>query len=266
MGTKESFFYHADPALLILILFMGMLTLMKLGSYIGLRVQRNKEDQENPGNATVLAAVFGLFAFLLAFTFSMSGGRYESRRQSTIKEANAISTAILRADLYAPEERAAFRKDFKSYTLARIKYITSGRDKLAMSRAAASAQIAGKMIWQRATDDAIKAGSLFPANLMIPALNEMLDAGNSNDYAEKLRVPDPIVILLFALCLVCAFFVGYHSSHKGRFDWVIATGFCLLSALVIFITLDLDRPRAGFIRLNTSHQSMTDLIQQFDNP
>ena len=135
-----------------------------------------------------------------------------------------------------------------------------------MSRAAASAQIAGKMIWQRATDDAIKAGSLFPANLMIPALNEMLDAGNSNDYAEKLRVPDPIVILLFALCLVCAFFVGYHSSHKGRFDWVIATGFCLLSALVIFITLDLDRPRAGFIRLNTSHQSMTDLIQQFDNP
>ena len=266
MGTKESFFYQTDPSLLILILFMGMITLMKLGSYIGQRINLNKDDTENPGNATVLAAVFGLFAFLLGFTFSMSGGRYEARRQSTIQEANAIGTAVLRADLYAPEERVAFRKDFKAYTTARIEYFTSGRDRMAMARAAANAQVYGKMLWQRASEDARKAGTVFPANLMIPSLNDMLDAGNTNDYAEKLRVPDPIVILLFALCLVCSFFVGYHSSRKGRFDWVIATGFCLLSALVIFIILDLDRPRSGFIRLNTSHQAMTDLIQQFDNP
>jgi hypothetical protein len=266
MGNKESFFYHTDPALLILILFMGMLTLMKLGSYIGQRVQRNKSEPENPGNATILAAVFGLFAFVLAFTFSMSGSRYESRRQGTIQEANAIGTAILRADLYPAEERAAFRKDFKTYTLARIEYITSGPNKLEMARAVANAQIAARMIWQRATDDARKSGTVFPANLMIPSLNEMFDSGNSNDYAEKMRVPDPIVILLFALCLLCAFFVGYYSSQRGRFDWIIATGFCLLSALVIYITLDLDRPRAGLIRLNTSQKAMTDLIQQFDNP
>ena len=266
MGAKDSFFFHVDPALLILVLFMGMLTLMKLGSFIGLRRHLSKNEPDNPGNSTVLAAVFGLFAFLLAFTFSMSGSRYDSRRQSIIKEANAIGTAILRTDLYPPDVRAAIRKDLKSYTLARIEYISSGRDRLAMAHGAANSQIATRLIWRRVTDEAKKASSLFPAIIMIPSLNDMFDAGNTNDYSEILRVPDSIVILLFALCLVCAFFVGYQSSHKGRFDWVIATGFCLLSALVIFITLDLDRPRAGFIQHNTSQKAMTDLIPQFDNP
>jgi hypothetical protein len=266
MGTKDSFFYHSDPALLILILFMGMLTLMKLGAYIGHRRNLSQTEPENPGNSTVLAAVFGLFAFLLAFTFSMSGSRYENRRQSIIMEANAIGTAVLRADLYPTDERMALRKDLKTYTQARIEYMNSGRDKMAMARGKANSQNAARLIWQRVTDNAKKAGSIFPANLIIPALNDMFDSGSTNDFAEKLRVPDSIVILLFALCLVCAFFVGYHSSHKGRFDWVIATGFCLLSALVIFITLDLDRPRAGFIQLNTSKKVMTDLLQMFDNP
>jgi hypothetical protein len=101
---------------------------------------------------------------------------------------------------------------------------------------------------------------------MIPALNTMIDSMSYNDYGEKFRVPDLITILLFSISLVCAFFVGYQSVSKGGFNRTITIGFCLLSVLVIYTTLDLDRSRSGLIRPHTSLQSFTDLMKMFDKP
>ena len=42
-------------------------------------------------------------------------------------------------------------------------------------------------------------------------------------------------------------------------DWPVVVRFCILSAFVIFITLDLDRPRTGLIRLDIAEQAMLDL-------
>lgn len=42
-------------------------------------------------------------------------------------------------------------------------------------------------------------------------------------------------------------------------DWFIIVGFCLLTLVVIYIPLDLDRPRRGFIKLDGSEQAMLDL-------
>jgi len=38
-------------------------------------------------------------------------------------------------------------------------------------------------------------------------------------------------------------------------------GFIILITLVIFVILDLDRPRRGFINLDRSQQHMKDLLQ-----
>jgi len=266
METSESFLYHTNAALLSFLLFVAMILLLEVGSFVGHRLRKTGENKNDAINTTIVAAVLGLFAFLLGFSFSMSGGRFENRRINNINEANAIGTAILRADLYVKPERDSFRFDFKEYTRARIGYFKAGSNKTEMLKSEQDAQYFAGRIWDRASSNASKATSLYPANLMIPALNTMIDSMSYNDYGEKFRVPDLITILLFSISLVCAFFVGYQSVRKGGFNRTITIGFCLLSALVIYTTLDLDRSRSGLIRPNTSQQSLSDLIKLFDQP
>ncbi len=93
---------------------------------------------------------------------------------SAVKESNAIGTAILRADLYPPEERLAYRADLKAYTEARIDYYYSGTDIRKMDSASQMTKKFALMLWKRATTNAKNSSTIFPGNLIIPSLNDML--------------------------------------------------------------------------------------------
>ena len=261
---NSSLLFRTDAWLLVSILFILMLVCIAVGSAWGKKQKAKFEYYENPANNTVYGAVFALLAFLLAFTFGMSGNRYDARRQATIEEANAIGTAILRTGLYPDSDRVVFRNDLKNYLQARIDYITAGTDISKQIKADKQASLYASRLWDHALQFSQKNPSVIISGQMIPALNDMFDDATTNTYNELMRVPDSIVIMLFILMLICAFFIGYISEGKGRFDWYTGTGFCLLSALVLFITLDLDRPRRGLIQLDTSSQSIILLMDQFD--
>jgi hypothetical protein len=265
MDNKDSFFYSTNVTVLILLLFVGMLILFQVGSLVGDKLRKPIDRKNDSINTTIVGSVLALFGFLLGFAFSMSGSRFETRRLNNIAEANAIATAITRADLYPSVERDSFRNDFMGYVQARINYFQVGNDLSAMKKANIKSQDYATRIWNRASNDAMNAKSLFPANLMLPALNTMMDSANSNNYGEKFRVPDPIIFLLLSISLVCAFFVGYYTVNKDWFNRTITYGFCVLSCLVIYTTLDLDNSRTGFIKHQLSLQAFTDLLQQFDS-
>ncbi|MXV51169.1 hypothetical protein GS399_09330 [Pedobacter sp. HMF7647] len=253
-----------DAWLVVLVLFIMMIVAIWLGTKLGKRIQAADKAEENPSNSTLYGSLFGLLAFLLGFTFSMSGTRYEARRQASIAEANAIGTALLRADLYPDSIRVILRSEFKGYLLARIENIMAGTNIDQVNDADKRADRYSRLLWTEATRFAAQQPNVIISGQMIPALNAMFDSASNTKYSELMRVPQSIVIMLFILSITSAFFVGYNSVGKGRFDWTIAVGFCILISTVIFITLDLDRPRRGLIKLETSQQSMIDLMPQFD--
>jgi len=261
---KVSFFLSIDTWLLVIILLLLMLACIKLGEAFARRRRARLEFPDNPANSAINGAVFGLLAFLLAFTFSMSGNRYDDRRQASIVEANAIGTAILRADLYPDSLRQAFLADFKNYLQARIDNFAAGPNIEAIKTADKQAAVFAARLWSRATGFAHVNPSPVISGQMIPALNDMFDSATSNTFSELIRVPTSIVFMLFALSLISSFFMGYISVSKGRFDWFTGAGFCVLTSLVIFITLDLDRPRRGLIQLDTSHGAIISLMNQFE--
>lgn len=254
---NESFIYRTDAVALVGALFVIMLVVIFVGSKVG--EVRFPGHEDNAGNGTIVGSLFGLLAFLLAITFGMSAGRFDSRREALVNEANAIGTAMLRADLYSDTLREAFRKDFKGYLEARILYYEAGRDQARIDIAGRTADSLGKRLWARTMTVARNEPDFIRSNQMIPALNEMFDSATVRNIREKARVPDSIVIMLFVLSVASAFYAGYISVGKGKMDWFIIVGFCLLTSVVIYITLDLDRPRRGFIKLDGSEQAMLDL-------
>jgi len=259
----RSFIYETAAEVLVTILLVLMLVCIYAGWKVGLKRMKTNAEREGSAMGTTISAMLGLLAFLLAFTFGMSASRYDTRRENIVDEANAIGTAILRADLYPEEERTAFRNDFHHYLEARIRYFEVGQDIVEAEKAKSEADTYGTQLWARAAKLSHQPDRYAATLQMIPALNDMLDISTTRLMAELARVPDSIVTMLFVLSLATAFYLGYSSAGKERLDWFVAVGFCVLTSVVVYITLDLDRPRRGLIRLNTSHQAMMELRKLF---
>jgi hypothetical protein len=260
MKIESSFIFDTPSWLLML----GLLALMLMCVYGGVKVHgrrpsATKEKKEARG--AIMSPMLALFGFLLAFTFGMSGSRFDDRRRTIIDEANAIGTAILRADMYPDTARKAFRSDFKDYLEARITYYESRRHLADVTQSLNEADVLGQHIWDRASTLSRNRELFVASAQMIPAINNMLDLRTTRTVGELSRVPDSVMYMLFIIALVSAFFLGY--TLADTIDWMPATSFCVLTVVIIFIIMDLDRPRRGFIDLSTSQQAMVELRKMF---
>jgi len=225
---------------------------------------RQKNRNTSDGFGPVEGALLGLLALLLAFTFSMSASRYDTRRQVLIEEANIIGTAILRADLYPATERSSFRADFKEYLETRIAYYEAGFDPEKVEANLERSAIISAKIWDRAAVLAQNRDNLIPSNQMVPALNEMIDIVTTRNAARHATVPDSILWMLFVLCLVSSFLVGYNRNEIAA-SWVVIIVFALMISASIFIILDLDRPSQGLITLEEANKNIISLRSMFEN-
>ena len=250
-----------DAWVIALMLFILMLVSSLIGKLAGNFISKRKSAEEK---LTETSGLIALLFFLLAFTFGMSGDRYDSRRKIVVEEANDIGTALLRSDLYPDSTRTLFRKDFKEYVEARISYYEVGADVKGILKADSLSQVIFSKLWKRACSLSKDPANLAATQQMIPALNTMIDVTTSRLAGEKAKVPQSILVMLFFLALISSFYSGYYEGRKGRIDWLVQVGFCLLVSLVVLFTLDLDRPRRGFVNLDGPNQTIIDLRKNFE--
>lgn len=213
---------QTEAWIIAILLFILMLISSFIGKCTGNYI-RNKKDSEE--KLTETSGLVALLFFLLAFTFGMSGDRYDSRRKIIIEEANDIGTAILRSDLYPDSTRALFRKDFKEYVETRISYYQVGADVKGILKADSLSQVISSKLWKRASRLSKDPANLAATQQMIPALNAMIDITTSRLAGEKAKVPQSILIMLFFLALISSFYSGYSEGRKGRIDWLSKSDF-----------------------------------------
>lgn len=252
---------QTEAWVIALLLFILMLISSMIGKLTGSYFRNKKNATEK---VTETSGLIALLFFLLAFTFGMSGDRYDSRRKIVVEEANDIGTALLRSDLYPDSTRNLFRKDFKEYVETRISFYQVGADIKGVLKADSLSQVISSKLWKRACSLAKDPANLAATQQMIPALNAMIDITTSRLAGEKAKVPESILIMLFFLALIISFYSGYSEGRKGRIDWLVQIGFCLLVSLVVLFTLDLDRPRRGFVNLDVPNQTIIDLRKNFE--
>lgn len=232
---------------------------------IGHRVRRY-QVRRNPelgtsDMATINGMLLGLLGLLLAFTFSMSNSRYDTRRNLVIEEANNIGTVILRTDVYPDSVRAILRQSLNEYVEARIAFYQVGMDIKQVYRNYYKADSIGQAIWKSVANYARVDDITTRTSEMIPALNAMIDITTTRRAAGEATIPDSIIYFLFSLCLGSAFLLGY--DHKGPMNWVIVLGFAVMLSSVVFTIIDMDRPRSGLINLDVPNQRIVDLRGMF---
>jgi hypothetical protein len=114
-------------------------------------------------------------------------------------------------------------------------------------------------LWTQARAVAAKNDAMVPTGLFIQALNEMIDNQAKRLAAALSRVPNVVLLALYATAAVAIGYASYGRGLEGR-QWrpaVYVAG--ALTAGVILLIQDLDRPGTGFI--SVSQQPMIDVAE-----
>ncbi len=171
-----------------------------------------------------------------------------------VEETNAIGTAWLRTDLLPREVRPGIQKELLHYLDLRVRDgavdLTEDHEREAIL---ARTQQVLDAIWARSVRAAADEPNPVTTGLFIQALNEMIDAWGSRDAALSRHVPETVLFLLYGTFLMSGCVVGFTaglSGHRTSFVTYIMTG---LIVILVFIIVDLDRPRRGLIQVD-QHQ------------
>jgi hypothetical protein len=243
-------------------LFLGMLVCLELGRRIGRMRLPTDSEAARAGLGVVEGAFLGLFSLLVAFSFSGAAARFDNRRTLIVEEANHIGTAYLRIDLLAPETQPALRDLFRRYVTSRLATYRKLPDlDAALRERARSMDLQGR-IWSHAVAAARTEGSLAAAPiLLLPALNDMIDITTTRAMAARTHPPLIIYRLLFAMGLICAAIAGHGMAAASSRAWAHIIGFALIMSVSIFVILDLEYPRLGFIRVDSHDQVLVEVLE-----
>lgn len=241
-------------------LFFGMLASMEIGRRIGVRRLAQDAEGARAGVSTVEGAVFALLGLLIAFTFSGAASRFDARRQLIIEETNDIGTAYLRLTLLPINAQPALRKKFREYVDARVSAYRKLPDVAAAQAEQVKANRLQGEIWQEAVAASTAKDALPSAPiLLLPALNAMFDTAASRVLSMQIHPPMIIFVMLLGLALASAVMVGYGMAGGKERNWLHTLGLAFVMAFAIYVILDVEYPRLGFIRVDAFDQVLVDL-------
>ena len=114
-------------------------------------------------------------------------------------------------------------------------------------------------IWKRSVA-AVMASPVPPtATTLLPALNEMIALTTTRHVAENVHPPLEIYLLLCLLMFASALLMGYGMAGNRSRHWLHVGCFLISLILTICITIDLEYPRQGLIRISKYDQLLINL-------
>ncbi len=238
-------------------LFAGMLLFLEAGRRLGRKHRERDPAGVTPG--AVDGAVFALLGLLVAFTFSGAASRFDARRHLVTEEANAIGTAYLRVDLLPESAQPPLRDLFRRYLDSRLEsYRKLPNIEAAMMEWESSVGLQAQ-IWTNAVAASRESGSPQATMLLLPALNAMIDISTTRLMSTRIHPPSVVFVMLGTLSLLAALLAGYGMASSRSRSWIHMVAFAAVIAVTVFVILDLEYPRLGFIRVDAADQVLSDL-------
>lgn len=246
--------------LILLLLLTALLGCLALGGRLGARDAAVGANLSSVG--AIDGAVFALLGLLIAFTFSGAAARFEGRRTLIVEEANAIGTAYLRLDVLPPATQPALRETFRRYVDARLAIYRAIPDAVAVHDATRRADALQDEIWKQAISACQASPGWRPDQVVLPAINEMIDITTTRAMAAQTHPPPIIYVMLLGLALISSVLAGYAMSGGARARRLHSVAFALVLTATVYVILDLEYPRAGLIRVDAADQLLVDVREK----
>jgi hypothetical protein len=241
-----------DPILYFIVVLPLSLAALVVGYLYASR--RRKPEDEKAGWAFGLgqAAIFGLIALILGFSFSFAAARYEARRALVVDESGAIMTAYLRAAFLPAAGTARFRKLLIDYARTRLDtYAEVGEGDVRGEEESIDRgkELQGEL-WAMATTAARHdPRSPFYADLTRSVI-ETIGVAEKQEAALNNHVPRAIIGIILLCTIIGALLLGLTFGRVKAPNAFLSVIFCLLFGATVFTIVDLDHPQGGFISVD----------------
>jgi hypothetical protein len=259
MAETEILYPYSSVAI-VCALFVVIMLFNEIGFRLGRFIQEHTDSEIKTLTGSIQASILGLLALLLGFTFSMAMQRYDGRSMALIDEANAIGTGLLRVELLPERYKPDAAQMLHNYTELRIAAgkvdITEYQQRREYNRQITALQ---RDLWElavRATDEDPRAVT---TGVFVKALNDMFDAQGKRNALLEMHVPESVLLLLFVVFVAAGGMMGYSGGLSGKRIIAPVLLVSLLITLIVFIIIDLDRPRRGLIQVD--QQALVELVQ-----
>jgi hypothetical protein len=257
------FLYRVPLTVIFFGLFVLMAATWLLGRRMGVRARANIDEDARTHAGGLHAAMLGLLALILGFTFSMAAQRFEVNRDRAAEEASALETAYLRADLTDTPTRLAMRDLIRRYVDTRVAFYDARIDFHRREVIDGESRKLQEEIWKLAVASAAKAPTA-PMAEVVDGVNRMFDLYELRQHALRNHVPATILWLLVVMAAAATALTGYVAGFGNKRHPTATAVVLFLIALVIVVIVDLDRPTRGLIR--GGQESLLDLQRSMRPP
>lgn len=254
------------PDVRIWAFFVLCLVVLWLGIQIGSWIRHTRTEvveSENKIITVLEGALLTLFGLLMGFTFAMAVSRYDMRKLLQVQEANAIGTLWLRTAILPEPVRAEEQGLLREYVQQRILFHREFNAREDVRETEENFQNLEGKLWAVASNFAADHRDPL-TGLYLQALNVAIDTAGERDAADENRIPAEAWWMLLFVGFVADVVIG--TKMRPR-TWLLQSIMPVVLAATMAMTLDLDSPRFGLIRVTQGDmekvaQGMARLPQQ----
>jgi hypothetical protein len=248
---------------IVLLLILGVS--VSLGRYFGRIELKNHIEHKLEVVSVAESAVFALLGLLIAFTFSGAYDRYEHRKLHILTEANVFDTAYNVVDLVPAKFQTSLRDNIRLYLDLHLKAYSDIPFTSKVIPDLYQAIDVQHQIWK----SVVTASLENPSNqnltdVVIPAISKMFEITHEGMNMTLIHPPSIIFALLIGLAALGAFLVGYNSAENKQKFPIHILCYVLLTTFTLYIILNLEYPRVGFIRFSSFDQMLMDVREDMN--
>jgi hypothetical protein len=227
-------------------LIAGVVAAHEIGFWLG-SLTRSADETLDRQVALIRTSTAALVAFLIGFAFSGAASRFIDRLDIIVKEANALGTAYLRSDTIAEPQRTELKAALKEYTTDRITLLSrEGRDQI--EPLLANVNGLHERMWRSAIKATQDNAPLMA--VVLPPINEVIDLHSMHLAMARRHLPVPIMAVLLGTAAIGLGLIGFSNGRVGRRFSVLDAVYGAVLALALWMTIDLDYPGIGLIRVS----------------
>jgi hypothetical protein len=194
---------------------------------------------------SLAAAIFGLSALVLGFTFSGSASRYVDRMDAIRVQAQALQEIYSSLKYLSPSDQVVVKKSLDDLLDVRLTAYQNLKTMSDIDTGAAKIMAATRKIQEDFTQVTLNASSknkAYVTGVLAPQVSNLATVFAAGVIDTKSHPPSMLLRFLFALLCIGAFLIGYTMVLKNETDWLLASLYTLLIGVSIYVILSLELP------------------------
>jgi hypothetical protein len=218
---------------------------MGLGWLFGIYRAKKRGENNVVVRDSLAAAIFGLSALVLSFTFSSALNHYDTRIEAVRTQAYAIKEVYLSASYLQTADQIALRKSLMDLLDLRLTAYKDNKTINDVNFATDKISNLVRKINEDVARSALNAPSVSKAvvgEILVPQMRNLVSVFSAGAIKNKSHPPKLLMRFLYFLLCIGGVIIGYTMAVKNESDWFLAAMYLLIMGIGLHVILSLENP------------------------